>query len=147
MLAVKRWTSMIGILGVVLVAGSVTLPSEAVATITPLRTVMVVDPQHVPALPIVQSRLCGTTARCDNGRDGIAVVMLLSGKPPPTPTVAKVLTDTSCDPDRRGISHCLNILQLRGGGVLTVRHDHDMMAYPCLTPGEFVQVTAFGGFR
>ena len=59
---------------------------------------------------------------------------------PATPTTAKVLTDTDCAADRNGISHCSNILRLTSGRAITVRHDHDMMNDPCLSPGERVRI-------
>lgn len=55
-------------------------------------------------------------------------------------TSAVVLTDTRCNPDARGVSHCLNRLRLANGAVVTVRHDHRMMDMPCLSPGEHVSL-------
>ena len=52
-----------------------------------------------------------------------------------------VLTDTRCDPDRMGVSHCLNRMRLADGTVVTVQHDHAMMNMPCLSPGERVVLT------
>jgi hypothetical protein len=49
-----------------------------------------------------------------------------------------VLTDTRCNPDVAGISHCLNRMRLADGSVVTVQHDHMMMNMPCLSPGEHV---------
>lgn len=54
---------------------------------------------------------------------------------------AVVLTDTRCNPDARGVSHCLNRMRLADGTVVTVQHDHRMMNMPCLSPGEHVTVT------
>jgi hypothetical protein len=54
---------------------------------------------------------------------------------------ATVLTDTRCDPDVRGVSHCLNRVRLAGGAVVTVVHDHRMMDMPCLSPGEHVTLS------
>jgi hypothetical protein len=105
------------------------------------RTVIVIAGQDPPRSSTVQSRLCTASARCDNGRDGIIVVELLTGTLPAVPVLARVLTDTNCAPDRYGISHCRNTLQLRAGSRLAVRHSHNMSTYPCLTPGETVRVT------
>ena len=54
---------------------------------------------------------------------------------------AVVLTDTRCNPDARGISHCLNRMRLADGTLVTVQHDHRMMDMPCLSPGEHVTLT------
>lgn len=51
---------------------------------------------------------------------------------------AVVLTDTRCNPDAMGVSHCLNRMRLADGTVVTVQHDHRMMNMPCLSPGEHV---------
>ena len=67
---------------------------------------------------------------------------LLDGRVPAQTEVATVLTDEDCNPDAQGISHCLNKLRLPDGSVLTVRHPHDMMLVPCLSPGERVEVSA-----
>lgn len=47
-----------------------------------------------------------------------------------------VLTDTRCNPDRNGVSHCLNVIRLVNGKTILVVHDHMMMLMPCLSPGE-----------
>jgi hypothetical protein len=54
---------------------------------------------------------------------------------------ARVLTDTRCNPDAMGVSHCLNRMQLADGTQITVVHDHRMMDMPCLSPGERVTLT------
>jgi hypothetical protein len=54
---------------------------------------------------------------------------------------AVVLTDTRCNPDAMGVSHCLNRMRLANGTVVTVVHDHRMMDMPCLSPGEHVMLT------
>jgi hypothetical protein len=51
-----------------------------------------------------------------------------------------VLTDTRCNPDRNGVSHCLNVIRLANGKTILVVHDHMMMLMPCLSPGEHVVV-------
>lgn len=68
------------------------------------------------------------------------VVVRLSGPVPPRPTMATVLSDSDCEPDRYGLSHCLTTLRLDAGGVLTVRHTHLMARFPCLAPGERARV-------
>ena len=54
---------------------------------------------------------------------------------------ATVLTDARCNPDVRGVSHCLNRLRLANGRTVTVVHDHRMATMPCLSPGEHVTLT------
>lgn len=123
-----------------LILGAIPL-TQTVAIGSSPRTVIIIDPQHPPVSPVVQSRLCAASPRCENGKNGIDVVELLSGTPPTAPVIATVVTDATCDPDRYGISHCLNVLRLRNGSALVVRHNHNMSMYPCLTPGETVRVT------
>ncbi|HVA38113.1 MAG TPA: hypothetical protein VNJ51_10920 [Candidatus Dormibacteraeota bacterium] len=67
-------------------------------------------------------------------------VHLLSGALPAQATTAVTLTDANCQPDGRGVSHCINELRLADGHTIVVRHDHDMRMVPCLTPGETVRV-------
>ena len=63
----------------------------------------------------------------------------LRGAAPAGPADGVVLADENCEPDRNGISHCLNSVRLDAGGTLTVRHDHAMHDDPCLSPGERVR--------
>lgn len=65
---------------------------------------------------------------------------LVRGETGPTPTVATVLSDEDCAPDAQGYSHCLNRLEMPGGGVVAVRHIHRMTEVPCLAPGERVNL-------
>jgi hypothetical protein len=110
----------------------------------PARTVLVADPARpLPKAPRVTSRDClGLPLGCINGAEGITLAYRLEGVTPVAPTVAEVLTDVNCEPDRFGISHCVNELALPGGRRLTVRHDHDMHEFPCLTPGDRIRVLA-----
>jgi len=68
------------------------------------------------------------------------VVHVVRGRMPAHRTTARVLTDTRCQPDARGVSHCLNKMRLANGAVIVARHDHRMMDMPCLDPGERVVV-------
>ena len=132
----------IGLLAVAaLIAGAVQVTSSGAAGAGP-HTVIVIDPRHPPASPVVQARLCGASPDCENGRDRIDVVDLVAGGAPSAPVNATVVTDESCTPDRYGISHCLNILRLRDGSQILVQHSHNMSKYACLSPGETVRVTA-----
>jgi hypothetical protein len=62
------------------------------------------------------------------------------GELPSGPTMAEVLSDTECQPDRRMISRCRNEMRLADGRTIVVRHPHDMRNVPCLAPGEMVQL-------
>jgi hypothetical protein len=53
----------------------------------------------------------------------------------------RVLTDTRCNPDSMGVSHCLNRVRLANGAVITVGHDHRMADIPCLSPGERITIS------
>lgn len=94
----------------------------------------------LPSTPAVQERACGASPNCANGKGGIVLVHLLQGMLPTHRTAGTVLTDTSCDPDRYGISHCHNGIRLADGAAIVIRDDHDMQRNPCLSPGEKVWV-------
>jgi len=49
-----------------------------------------------------------------------------------------VLSDTRCNPDQMGVSHCLNRIRLANGKTILVVHNHRMMNMPCLSPGEHI---------
>lgn len=126
------------------------LPGTSGAAPAPLRTVLVADSaKPLPRMPSVTARDCiGRPRTCANGADGVTLVYSLKGRAPRTPMLATVLTDENCEPDRYGISHCLNELKLVANGRrITVRHDHNMHMYPCLTPGERVRVVALDAVR
>jgi len=83
------------------------------------------------------------TSWSDNGKDGERILQLVKGD---LPKVAKVVagvvkTDTDCDPDASGINHCHSIIALANGGEIEVVHNHAMMRYPCLSPGEKLTLT------
>ena len=77
---------------------------------------------------------------------GFLMANLRSGVLPVDATRAVVLSDSNCQPDADGISHCLNDLQI-GTSVITVQHHHNMQAVPCLTPGETVQLMSLPAYR
>jgi hypothetical protein len=96
---------------------------------------------QLPATPFYRRRDClGNPTTCVNGADGIVLTYAVAGSRPIAPVAATVLTDENCEPDRFGVSHCINRLRLAGGRALTVRHDHNMGNDPCLSPGEQVVV-------
>lgn len=73
---------------------------------------------------------------------GYLMTNLRAGQIPAGATTATVLTDTNCEPDADGVSHCLNDLQI-GKIVITVQHHHQMHSVPCLSPGETVTLMSF----
>lgn len=103
-------------------------------------TLIVVAPGAAAASSPIAERTCGASSSCRNGEDGVAIAVLMSGTIPARRTTAVVQTDTNCEPDAYGISHCSNILRLADGSLMEVRHDHNMQIYPCLDPGETVTV-------
>ena len=119
------------------------VPTAQSAAPPHLRTVVVVPAgKSLPATAFTAPRDClGRGAKtCVNGKDGLELVYAVRGALPKGSVTGKVLTDTNCDPDRVGVSHCLNVIRLAGGKEITVRHDHQMMNDPCLSPGETVRV-------
>jgi hypothetical protein len=106
------------------------------------RTVLVAaDGRALPETAFFARRDClGNPTTCVNGAGGVVLTYRMAGRAPPRPRAATVLTDENCEPDRNGIAHCLNRLELDGGARLVVRHDHNMGNDPCLAPGERVVV-------
>lgn len=118
------------------VAGLATAGSSA-----PIRTVAVVKLGAARAPARYGTRDCIAYPRtCVNGAGRVEVTYLVSGRVPARPVMGTILTDTNCQADSYGVSHCLNRIRLAGGRTLTVRHDHSMMNDPCLAPGEHVRV-------
>ncbi len=117
-------------------------PSSTGAGTAARRTVLVADPaRELPRTRSIVIRDClGRPRTCANGAGGVVLAYAVSGLPPAAATEATVLSDESCQPDRLGVSHCLNALRLGDGRTLTVRHDHRMADSPCLRPGERVLV-------
>jgi hypothetical protein len=108
-------------------------------TVEPHTVILLAEGEPVTSAS-VQERLCGASPSCQNGADGVDVGFLKNGVMPEQPTLAVVETDTNCNADAYGLSHCSNILRLPDGGRIEIRHDHNMQVYPCLDPGETVTV-------
>ncbi|HMQ33919.1 MAG TPA: hypothetical protein PKD53_24520 [Chloroflexaceae bacterium] len=77
---------------------------------------------------------------------GYLMTNLRAGTIPEGATTATVLTDTNCEPDADGVSHCLNDLQI-GNVVVTVQHHHQMHSVPCLSPDEIVTLMPFAQYE
>jgi hypothetical protein len=59
---------------------------------------------------------------------------------------AIVRTDSNCQPDQEGISHCLNELAI-GSTTIIVQHHHKMSDVPCLTPGETINILSLEQYK
>lgn len=81
----------------------------------------------------------------ENGRGGEYLLQLAEGSAPPVGVRMSgvVLSDTDCEPDALGLSHCHNGIALANGSNIIVTDTHLMSRYRCLQPGETVSVTAF----
>ncbi len=82
----------------------------------------------------------------DNGADGRYVLQVIKGKLPKTtkPITGTVTTDTDCDADAQGLSHCHNVLKLSDGTELTVIDSHNMHRNRCLGTGDQMALTGLG---
>ena len=109
-------------------------------TVRPVGRLVVVASGTLPSDPKVAERNCLRSPDCRNGAGGTVLVQLVKGKVPLSVQSGRVLTDESCTPDKYGISHCLNKVEFANGETLVVRHNHNMMNDPCLSPGERIRV-------
>jgi len=74
-----------------------------------------------------------------NGKNNLYAVNLVSGKLG-TKTTGKVLTDTDCTADIKGVSRCKSKIKLADGSVMKVITPHNMKYYRCYNIGEKVTV-------
>jgi hypothetical protein len=83
----------------------------------------------------------------ENGSGGEYLLQLAEGEAPPVGVRMSgvVLSDTDCEPDAQGLSHCHNGIALANGSTIIVTDTHLMSRYRCLRPGETVDVTTFNG--
>jgi len=81
----------------------------------------------------------------DNGAGGVRLLNVVQGEAPAAreQVTGTVLTDTNCEPDAQGLSHCHNIIDLGGGRRIEVVNNHIMSKHPCLSPGQRITVTRF----
>lgn len=96
------------------------------------------DP-HGTALPAQRQVQLSLVMPSPSSFDGLHA-KLVSGTMPTAATQPTVLSDEECQPDARGVSHCLNRLRLRDGSEIQVRHPHVMTKVACLAPGEHVRL-------
>ena len=91
--------------------------------------------------PLLEGRDCvASPGRCHNGLDGVNLVYGAPSDIPAKAMRATVLSDSGCEPDAVGASHCLNRMRLASGAVIAVRNDHRLANEPCLAPGEHIIV-------
>ena len=78
--------------------------------------------------------------------DKLLMTSLVDGQLPRQAMQAVVRTDSNCQPDEQGVSHCLNELAV-GSETVMIRHHHKMSEVPCLTPGETVTVLSLEQYK
>ena len=78
--------------------------------------------------------------------DKLLMTSLVSGQLPSQAMQAIVRSDSNCQPDQDGVSHCLNELVI-GSATVVVRHHHKMSAVSCLTPGETVAILSLEQYK
>jgi hypothetical protein len=79
----------------------------------------------------------------DNGAAGQHVLRIFRGEAPAAGVrvTGTVMTDTNCDPDAQGLSHCHNIIDFGNGQRVEVENTHNMPVHPCLNPGQRLTIT------
>ncbi len=83
----------------------------------------------------------------DNGRDGRYLLQLAqgSGFKAGKPVVGTVTSDTDCDVDAEGLSHCHNSIKLPDGREIAVIDTHNMHRNRCLGEGDRISLTRMSG--
>ena len=83
----------------------------------------------------------------ENGRDGQYLLQVLQGSALKAgePVTGTVKSDTDCDADAAGLSHCHNIIELANGTRITVINTHNMHRNRCLGAGDLVSLTGISG--
>ena len=82
----------------------------------------------------------------ENGHDGRYLLQIVGGAPGKIGKrmIGTIVTDTDCDADAEGLSHCRNNIELANGRRITVIDTHEMHRYRCLEPGEKVSLSEVG---
>jgi len=78
-----------------------------------------------------------------NGHDGHYLLQVASGRVPQAGkrVTGTVASDTDCDADAEGLSHCHNIIELTDGSRITVIDTHNMQVNRCMSPGERISLS------
>lgn len=79
----------------------------------------------------------------NNGANGQRIVKIIEGHIV-APTQGVVLTDTHCNPDAQGLSHCHNVIRLKNHQTIKIIDTHNMTHYGCLRIDEPVSVAPLG---
>jgi len=79
----------------------------------------------------------------ENGADGKYLLQMLEGKTPKAgkAIVGTVVSDTDCEADAEGLSHCHNAIKLADGSKITVIDTHEMHRNRCLGDGDKISLT------
>ena len=79
----------------------------------------------------------------ENGRGGHYLLQVASGRVPQAGkrVTGTVATDTNCDADAEGLSHCHNIIELTDGSRITVIDTHTLQVNRCMSPGERISLS------
>jgi len=79
----------------------------------------------------------------ENGAGGQYLLRVIAGQAPKPNklVIGTVVTDTDCDADAEGISHCHNAIKLSDGREITVIDSHEMHRNRCMQPGELIALT------
>ena len=82
----------------------------------------------------------------ENGSGGRYVLHVVEGQPLKSgkAVTGTVLTDTDCDADAEGLSHCHNTIELANGARIAVIDTHEMQVNRCMSPGEQISLTGIG---
>lgn len=82
----------------------------------------------------------------ENGSDGRYLLQVIEGTAPKAgkPIVGKVVSDSNCEADAEGLSHCHNAIELANGSKISVIDTHDMHRNRCMQPGEQISLTTVG---
>ena len=83
----------------------------------------------------------------ENGRDGRYLLQVIKGDAPKTrkPVIGTVTSDTDCDADAEGLSHCHNTIKMPNGSEITVIDTHNMHQNRCLGAGDKLSLTGVSG--
>jgi len=83
----------------------------------------------------------------DNGRDGRYLLQLAQGKALKAgkSVIGTVTSDTDCEIDAEGLSHCHNNIKLADGSEITVIDTHNMHRNRCLGAGDRLSLTGMSG--
>lgn len=84
------------------------------------------------------------TSWSENGQGGHYVMRIIEGSVPPAIGMllsGVVTSDTDCDINAQGLSHCHNGIALNNDRSIAVINIHDMNRNECLMPGQRVSIT------